>query len=32
MLLILLAGVDKSTQAKAIKSAQDLVRSFREDE
>ena len=32
MLVILLAGGDKSTQAKDIKSAQDLSRNFKEDE
>jgi putative component of toxin-antitoxin plasmid stabilization module len=32
MLVILLAGGDKSTQAKDIKSAQDLARNFKEDE
>jgi putative component of toxin-antitoxin plasmid stabilization module len=32
MLVILLAGGDKSTQAKDIKSAQDLVQNFKEDE
>ena len=32
MLVILLAGGDKSTQAKDIKSAQDLARNFMEDE
>jgi len=31
MLVILLAGGDKSTQAKDIKSAQDLARNFKED-
>lgn len=32
MLVILLAGGDKSTQAKDIKLAQDLARNFKEDE
>jgi putative component of toxin-antitoxin plasmid stabilization module len=32
MLVILLAGGDKSTQAKDIKSAQDLARIFKEDD
>ena len=32
VLIILLAGGDKSTQAKNIKSAQDLARNFKEDE
>jgi putative component of toxin-antitoxin plasmid stabilization module len=32
MLVILLAGGDKSTQAKDIKSAQDLARNYKEDE
>jgi putative component of toxin-antitoxin plasmid stabilization module len=32
MLVILLAGGDKSTQAKDIKSAQDLARNFKEDD
>jgi putative component of toxin-antitoxin plasmid stabilization module len=32
MLVILLAGGDKSTQAKDIKSALDLARNFKEDE
>jgi putative component of toxin-antitoxin plasmid stabilization module len=32
MLVILLAGGDKSTQAKDIKSAQDLARNLKEDE
>jgi len=32
MLVILLAGCDKSTQAKDIKSAQDLARNFKEDD
>jgi putative component of toxin-antitoxin plasmid stabilization module len=32
MLVILLAGGDKSTQAKDFKSAQDLARNFKEDE
>jgi len=32
MLVILLAGGDKSTQAKDIKSAQDLALNFKEDE
>jgi putative component of toxin-antitoxin plasmid stabilization module len=32
MLVILLAGGDKSTQAKDIKSAQDLARNFKENE
>jgi putative addiction module killer protein len=32
MLVILLAGGDKSTQAKDIKSAQDLAQNFKEDE
>jgi putative addiction module killer protein len=32
MLVILLAGDDKSTQAKEIKSAQDLALNFKEDE
>jgi len=32
MLIILLAGGDKSTQAKDIKSAQDLAQNFKEDE
>jgi putative component of toxin-antitoxin plasmid stabilization module len=32
MLVILIAGGDKSTQAKDIKSAQDLARNFKEDE
>jgi putative component of toxin-antitoxin plasmid stabilization module len=32
MLVILLAGGDKSTQAKDIKSAHDLARNFKEDE
>jgi putative component of toxin-antitoxin plasmid stabilization module len=32
MLVILLVGGDKSTQAKDIKSAQDLARNFKEDE
>jgi putative component of toxin-antitoxin plasmid stabilization module len=32
MLVILLAGGDKSTQAKDIKSAQDLARNFKEDQ
>jgi putative component of toxin-antitoxin plasmid stabilization module len=31
MLVILLAGGDKSTQAKDIKSAQDLAQNFKED-
>jgi putative component of toxin-antitoxin plasmid stabilization module len=31
MLVILLAGGDKSTQAKDIKSAQDLARNFKEN-
>jgi putative component of toxin-antitoxin plasmid stabilization module len=31
MLVILLAGGDKSTQAKDIKSAQDLARNYKED-
>ncbi len=31
MLVIILAGGDKSTQAKDIKSAQDLARSFKEN-
>jgi putative component of toxin-antitoxin plasmid stabilization module len=32
MLVILLAGGDKSTQAKDIRTAQDLARNFKEDE
>jgi putative component of toxin-antitoxin plasmid stabilization module len=32
MLVILLAGGDKSTQAKDIKSAQDLAQNLKEDE
>ncbi|MFN6354283.1 MAG: type II toxin-antitoxin system RelE/ParE family toxin [Cyanobacteriota bacterium] len=32
VLIILLADGDKSTQAKDIKSAQDLARNFKEDE
>jgi putative addiction module killer protein len=32
MLILLLVGVDKSTQAKDIKSAQDLARNYKEDE
>jgi putative component of toxin-antitoxin plasmid stabilization module len=32
MLVILLAGGDKSTQAKDIKSAQELAQNFKEDE
>jgi putative component of toxin-antitoxin plasmid stabilization module len=32
MLVILLAGGDKSTQAKDSKSAQDLARNFKEDD
>jgi putative component of toxin-antitoxin plasmid stabilization module len=32
MLIILLAGGDMSTQAKDIKSAQDLARNYKEDE
>jgi putative component of toxin-antitoxin plasmid stabilization module len=32
MLVILLAGSDKSTQAKDIKSAQDLALNFKEDQ
>jgi putative component of toxin-antitoxin plasmid stabilization module len=32
MLVILLAGGDKSTQVKDIKSEQDLARNFKEDE
>jgi putative component of toxin-antitoxin plasmid stabilization module len=32
MLVILLAGGDKSTQAKDIKTAQDLARNFKEDD
>jgi len=32
MLVILLAGGDKSTQAKDIKSAQYLARNFKENE
>jgi putative component of toxin-antitoxin plasmid stabilization module len=32
MLVILLAGGDKSTQANDIKSAQDLAQNFKEDE
>jgi putative component of toxin-antitoxin plasmid stabilization module len=32
MLIILLVGGDKTTQAKDIKSAQDLVRNYKEDE
>jgi putative component of toxin-antitoxin plasmid stabilization module len=32
MLIILLAGGDKTTQAKDIKSAQDLARNYKEDE
>jgi putative component of toxin-antitoxin plasmid stabilization module len=32
MLVILLVGGDKSTQAKDIKSAQDLAQNFKEDE
>jgi putative component of toxin-antitoxin plasmid stabilization module len=32
MLVILLAGGDKSTQAKDIKSAQDLAQNFKEDQ
>jgi putative component of toxin-antitoxin plasmid stabilization module len=32
MLVILLAGGDKSTQANDIKSAQDLARNFKEYE
>jgi putative component of toxin-antitoxin plasmid stabilization module len=32
MLVILLAGGDKTTQAKDIKSAQDLARNYKEDE
>jgi putative component of toxin-antitoxin plasmid stabilization module len=32
MLVILLAGGDKSTQDKDIKSAQDLAQNFKEDE
>jgi putative component of toxin-antitoxin plasmid stabilization module len=32
MLVILLAGGDKSTQAKDIKHAKDLARNFKEDE
>jgi putative component of toxin-antitoxin plasmid stabilization module len=31
VLVILLAGGDKSTQAKDIKSAQDLAQNFKED-
>jgi len=32
MLVILLAGGDKNTQARDIKSAQDLARNFKENE
>ena len=32
MLVILLAGGDKSTQAKDIKAAQDPARNYKEDE
>jgi putative addiction module killer protein len=32
MLIILLVGGDKTTQAKDIKSAQDLARNYKEDE
>jgi putative component of toxin-antitoxin plasmid stabilization module len=32
MLAIVLAGSDKSTKAKDIKSAQELARNFKEDE
>jgi putative component of toxin-antitoxin plasmid stabilization module len=32
MLVILLVGGDKTTQAKDIKSAQDLARNYKEDE
>jgi putative component of toxin-antitoxin plasmid stabilization module len=32
MLVILLAGGDKSTQAKDIRTAQDLARNLKEDE